>query len=178
MKLADLIKNGLKISKTVLFRFLLVKAGSFLSNPYKLISTIEEAAQKLIDAENNGQLKNEVLKPLKDLYRLIVASVNGNYQNFSRKNLTLSIATLLYFVMPIDLIPDMLPVIGFLDDISLLFWLLNIIQVEINKFLEWEELNFLFNDLEDLDDLFNWESEAPSDPTPPGESQGTKGKDV
>ncbi|MEZ4883465.1 MAG: DUF1232 domain-containing protein [Chitinophagales bacterium] len=178
MALPDLIKNGLKISKTVLFRLLLVKAGSFLSNPLKLVATIESAAQKLMEAENDGRLQEEVLKPMKDIYRLVVASINGDYHDFSRKNLALSLATILYFVLPLDLIPDVLPIVGFLDDISLLFWLLNIIQKEVTLFLEWEELNNLFIELDELDDLFNWESEAPSDPTPPGESQGPKGKDV
>ncbi len=180
MKLPDYIKNGLKISKTALFRLLLIKAGSFLSNPLKLVSSIENVAQRLIEAESNGRIREEVIKPFKDIYRLIIASIKGEYRDFSRRNLLLSIATLLYFALPIDLIPDALPVVGFLDDMSLLFWLMNIIQDEVNSFLEWEELNTFFIDLDELDDLFDWETEtpAPNDPTPPGESQGPKGKDV
>lgn len=180
MTLPDFIKNGLKISKTALFRVLLIKAGGFLSNPLKLVSSVENIAQKLMDAENNGSLQEEVIKPFKDLYRLVVASLKGEYRDFSRQNLLLSIATLLYFALPVDLIPDVLPIIGFLDDLSLLFWLTNMIQDEINRFLDWEELNTFFIDLDELDDLFDWETEtsAPNDPNPPRESLGPKGKDV
>lgn len=180
MTLPDLIKNGLKVSKTTLFRILLIRAGSFLSNPLKLVASIEAVAQKLIEAEKEDRLGEEIIKPIKDVRRLIIASISGSYQDFSRRNLLLSIATLLYFILPIDLIPDALPVIGFLDDLSLFFWLMNIIQEEVARFLEWEELDNLFIDLDELDDLFDWVSEtsAPNDPTPPGESHGPKGKDV
>ncbi len=178
MRFPDLIKNGLKVSKSALFRLLLIKAGSFLANPIKLLETIEGTANKLMEAENTGRLKQEVIRPLKDTYRMIITSVKGHYRDFSKKNLVMSIATLFYFAMPIDLIPDPIPVIGFLDDISLFFWLLNIIQEEINRFVEWEELNTLFVDLDELDELFDWESEAPTDLNPPGESPDPKGKDV
>jgi uncharacterized membrane protein YkvA (DUF1232 family) len=41
---------------------------------------------------------------------------------------------------PLDLIPDFIPVIGGLDDLLLLRYLLKIIDKEIDKFTTWEKL--------------------------------------
>ena len=53
----------------------------------------------------------------------------------------LSVAILLYFVSPIDLIPDFIPLIGGLDDVLLLGFLIKIIDKEIERFLTWEMEN-------------------------------------
>jgi uncharacterized membrane protein YkvA (DUF1232 family) len=36
-------------------------------------------------------------------------------------------------------IPDFIPVIGYLDDAVVVGWLIMSIQADINRFLEWEE---------------------------------------
>jgi uncharacterized membrane protein YkvA (DUF1232 family) len=48
---------------------------------------------------------------------------------------------LLYFVNPIDVLPDFIPIIGGLDDAILLAYLLKVIDKEIEKFIAWEKLN-------------------------------------
>src|SRR5690606_6959912 len=39
---------------------------------------------------------------------------------------------------PIDFVPDFIPVVGLLDDISLLAWFMTSIKEEIDKFADWE----------------------------------------
>lgn len=36
-----------------------------------------------------------------------------------------------YFILPIDIIPDLLPMIGYADDISALFWVMNMVWKNI-----------------------------------------------
>ncbi|RZK32967.1 MAG: DUF1232 domain-containing protein, partial [Hymenobacter sp.] len=52
------------------------------------------------------------------------------------------LAVLLYVLNPIDLVPDFIPVLGFLDDLSLVSWFLGKFQVEIERFREWENQSF------------------------------------
>jgi uncharacterized membrane protein YkvA (DUF1232 family) len=48
------------------------------------------------------------------------------------------IGALLYFMMPIDLIPDFIPVTGLADDISIILLVFSSINSDIEAFLEYE----------------------------------------
>ncbi len=73
--------------------------------------------------------------------RLTKAWRNKEYTDVSYATVFLSVAILLYFVSPIDLIPDFIPLVGGLDDVLLLGFLLKIIDKEIERFLTWEMEN-------------------------------------
>ena len=36
-----------------------------------------------------------------------------------------------YFILPIDIVPDLLPMVGYADDISALFWVVNVVWKNI-----------------------------------------------
>jgi uncharacterized membrane protein YkvA (DUF1232 family) len=40
---------------------------------------------------------------------------------------------------PIDLVPDFIPVLGFLDDLSLVSWFIGKFHDEITRFRDWEQ---------------------------------------
>ena len=43
------------------------------------------------------------------------------------------VAALGYFIFPFDILPDLLPVIGFTDDLSVLVFALSVVKGEINE---------------------------------------------
>ncbi len=45
---------------------------------------------------------------------------------------------LLYFILPADLIPDFIPVIGYLDDLAILTTIMNSLQKEISDYRIWK----------------------------------------
>ncbi len=94
---------------------------------------VESAVQKYAD----------IAERLKVITRMVQAWRNQTYKNISNTTIFLSVAILLYFVNPIDLFPDFIPIIGGLDDAILLSYLLKIIDKEIEKFLAWEIENNL-----------------------------------
>lgn len=49
-----------------------------------------------------------------------------------------AVAALIYFVEPFDLIPDTVPVFGFLDDVAVITCVARANIGEIRKFRKWE----------------------------------------
>jgi uncharacterized membrane protein YkvA (DUF1232 family) len=134
----DWIHKGLLFSQNPIFKKFLGKAGGLLTKPVKLGLLLTTAYGKLVDVDRpeSGfqQLKNAGLT----LIRLIKAYANGEYRNVATKSMVIGVAVLLYLVTPLDIIPDFIPGIGLLDDISLMAWFISAFQDEITKFKNWE----------------------------------------
>jgi uncharacterized membrane protein YkvA (DUF1232 family) len=73
------------------------------------------------------------------LGRLAKAYATGKYRYIPWKSLLIILAAIIYFVNPIDLIPDVIPLLGFSDDLGILVWVYNTLGSEIDKFLTWEK---------------------------------------
>ena len=82
-----------------------------------------------------GQLREDV----KLLQSLCLAWWRGEYRAISPKALVTVVAGLLYFVSPIDAIPDWLLGVGFLDDIAVLGWVLKTVADELARFKAWRD---------------------------------------
>lgn len=72
------------------------------------------------------------------LTRMLSSWWKGDYKNISIKSIIAVVATLIYFVNPIDLIPDFIPFFGQLDDIFILGYLIKLLNKEIERFMAWE----------------------------------------
>jgi uncharacterized membrane protein YkvA (DUF1232 family) len=62
----------------------------------------------------------------------------GEYREVPWKSLTLIVAAVLYFVMPIDLIPDFLVGVGYVDDVAVLAWVMSAVGSDLEDFRRWE----------------------------------------
>jgi uncharacterized membrane protein YkvA (DUF1232 family) len=72
------------------------------------------------------------------LTRMLSAWMKGDYKNISTKSIIAVVAALIYFVNPLDFIPDFIPIIGQLDDIFILSYLIKTLNKEIERFMVWE----------------------------------------
>lgn len=80
-----------------------------------------------------GQLKDD----LRLLQALCLAYWRGEYRAISPKAMVAVVAGLMYFLSPIDLIPDWIPVLGMLDDIVVLGWVMSTLKAELDAFRAW-----------------------------------------
>jgi uncharacterized membrane protein YkvA (DUF1232 family) len=65
---------------------------------------------------------------------MIKAYVQGRYKKLPAITLVKIVAVLFYFVSPFDFIPDVLPFIGFTDDLALVLWVGKSIKKELDEF--------------------------------------------
>lgn len=69
--------------------------------------------------------------------RMVQAHLNKQY-TVSSRSLGLLVLGLFYFALPTDLVPDFIPFIGYVDDITVLLAIFKSLQTDIERFLEWE----------------------------------------
>lgn len=80
----------------------------------------------------------------KAILRMVKLYVTGDYREVSAATLIIAVTSIVYFVNPLDLIPDFLLGIGFLDDATVTGYVLKQIRIEVDKFVQWEtEQNLL-----------------------------------
>jgi uncharacterized membrane protein YkvA (DUF1232 family) len=71
------------------------------------------------------------------LPRLLRAGKQG-YDGLPKSKLALWAFALLYLVSPIDILPDLLPIIGVTDDAGVAVWLLTSVSAASGLYLRWE----------------------------------------
>jgi uncharacterized membrane protein YkvA (DUF1232 family) len=80
------------------------------------------------------------LKNVRVLYSLFKDAVNGKYK-LPPASVAMIGGGLLYFILPTDLIPDFIPVIGYLDDLAVLTTIMNTLSKEIREYRVWQDPN-------------------------------------
>ncbi|MFK9096558.1 YkvA family protein [Pseudomonas guariconensis] len=91
----------------------------------------------LFAVARKGPKLSQLREDVRLLQALCLAWWRGEYRAISPKALVTVVAGLLYFVSPLDAIPDWLVGIGFLDDIAVLGWVLKTVADELNRFKAW-----------------------------------------
>ena len=136
--MATLTERGLQISKNALFNVFTSRAGKLLGKPFKVLLVLNEVADKLASEESKDNKFKQLFDAALGLVRLVRAYINGSYRDIRTGTIISGLAVLLYVLSPIDLVPDFIPVLGFLDDLSLVSWFIGKFQDEMRRFREWE----------------------------------------
>lgn len=126
-----------RILTSIFFKRANVGAVRYARNSRSLFQLVKDALAK------SGGLSGNNIAAFRDqlgvVTRLLKAYASGEYRQLPWKTLTSIVAVLLYFVNPLDIIPDILPIVGFADDIALVGWLFSSISSDIEKFRQWEQ---------------------------------------
>ncbi|AGA76399.1 YkvA family protein [Echinicola vietnamensis] len=113
------------------------KAERIAQSKEKVHVLLERVTEKLHQVADNPTVQ-ESRYYLETLIRMVKAYYKNEYRAFSTKTLVLLVLGLLYFVMPLDFIPDFIAGLGFVDDLSVLLAVTKSMQHDIEDFLEWE----------------------------------------
>jgi uncharacterized membrane protein YkvA (DUF1232 family) len=114
-------------------------ASEVASNPDLIADLIRDVTGKMGDIDDSKRKVSDFLDKVRTFVRMLTSYINGDYREIPWKSLLLLIGALIYFIMPIDLIPDFIPASGLLDDISVVLLVFNGINEDINAFLEYEK---------------------------------------
>ena len=111
------------------------EAGRVASDRNRVGRLVQDALTK---AYRNRRWLLMVWVDLLVLCRMVAAWSSGKYRPLPWKSLVLALAGILYFLNPIDISPDVIPGIGFLDDAGMLALVVNSIRNDLRRYLDWE----------------------------------------
>lgn len=81
---------------------------------------------------------NKLVNQVKLLYELIRSYIDGSYREIPWISIATAVAAIIYFMSPIDLIPDVIPGVGYIDDIFVVRFALTAIGSDLRKFCEFK----------------------------------------
>ncbi len=111
------------------------EASLVLSQPERLLTLASATARST--ALRSGPFVDAV-DDVRTMIRLAVAVARGHYVPSTDADLVEVVAALLYIQSPIDVIPDDMPMVGYLDDVAIVGWTTRRARVELDRFLAWE----------------------------------------
>jgi uncharacterized membrane protein YkvA (DUF1232 family) len=72
------------------------------------------------------------------MLRLIQAYYRSQYRDVSESTLVVIVAAIIYVVNPLDVIPDAMPALGYLDDATVLALAVRRTRRTLDDFMMWE----------------------------------------
>lgn len=126
------------VAGSAIFKKFLGTAEGYIKQPTRMKKLLTDAYQKASQKNEVGTLAHEAWETLQTMFRLIKASISGEYTGVPGTTVAAAVAVLIYFLSPIDLIPDFIPVLGLLDDVALVAWFSTTLKHEMDRFNEWE----------------------------------------
>jgi len=118
------------------FATAVVSAKTYVGNPSRLRALFEEAAKE--GATMPREPFGETWPYFQAMLRLIRDYADGAYRDVPESTLVVIVAAIVYVVSPLDVIPDALPAIGYLDDATVVALAVRRSRDALDDFMRWE----------------------------------------
>jgi len=128
--------SPLRLSSRRALRIARDGAKRVLERRFRVLLLIRDAHAHMTDHAPSVQ---GVRTDLAAFLRLLKAWALRQYRHIPWTALLLIAGAVVYFVMPADLIPDMLAGIGFVDDVAVVSAAVRSVQEELDRFRAWEQ---------------------------------------
>jgi uncharacterized membrane protein YkvA (DUF1232 family) len=101
---------------------------------------VVDIAQKIIDRVLKSEVLRKLIDDVKTLVGMVRDYVRGDYRDISWKSVAAAVVALLYVADPVDLVPDIIPIIGQLDDEATLLLAIYLIGDDLRRYRAWREV--------------------------------------
>ena len=95
---------------------------------------VAQEKDKTLDKIKNASALSGLFDNIRTAYDMVSDSVTGKYQGLAKSTLALLAGGLAYLALPIDLVPDFIPVAGWVDDAAVLAWIFKRCADEFQKY--------------------------------------------
>ncbi|RFN58607.1 YkvA family protein [Marixanthomonas ophiurae] len=108
----------------------------------------EDDVEVVLNNEENIDKKfsgNNTLSKYVELGRIMISMLkdvkNGNYKNIPWFTIATIVMALLYVLNPMDIVPDFIPGLGYIDDVAVLTMGVGWIESDLHRYLDWRMEN-------------------------------------
>lgn len=122
------------------------RAAEYIKDKGKVANLINIALRKGMNSES---LK-EVWERLQLTINVLRDWVSGEYKELPKRSLIILTAALLYFITPADLLPDFIPLSGYLDDMTVLGFVYSQISKDLDRYKAWKEAQQLSEEEQEI----------------------------
>lgn len=128
----------MNITQNRFFRFALDRATKLAGKPGRIITLLAQLTVKIQHTKGSSLTLHTIREQFLIIGRMLKAHIKGYYKIKSMRMLIILLAAVIYFINPIDLIPDFVFGIGLADDLAVLTWVYRAAADEIASFKNWE----------------------------------------
>ena len=136
--MSTLKMSGNKEKETTSFAKAKKRAGNVLKDPKRVSKLLETSREKIKNLEIGKADLKGIMGTIKTFIRMLRAFRGGQYHDIPWVTVLMVVAALLYFVTPLDLLPDFIPVTGYVDDFSIILMVFKRFKEDIIAFQTWE----------------------------------------
>ncbi len=104
----------------------------------KKMRALLDKALSMYDQLTYVPIIGDIFSDFRNVCELVSNYVHGKYRRVPVIVIIALTAAIIYFVSPLDLIPDFIPVIGRIDDATVFGMFLRACSVELEKYQEWK----------------------------------------
>lgn len=116
------------------------KAKEIIDNPEK-VSTVLEKAIALCDDLSYLRFIGKYFVEASVICNMLNDYICKRYTKIPTATVITLLASVLYFVSPIDIIPDFIPLVGHMDDMIVFGFVRDAAKADINKYKKWKKEN-------------------------------------
>ncbi len=107
-----------------------------LSRRFRVVLLVRDAYERMTA---HSSVLSAVWNDLRTMLRLLLRWASRSYRQVSWTPLVIIVGALIYFVTPLDAIPDTLGAIGFVDDVTVISTAVQSVRDELQQFRAWEQ---------------------------------------
>jgi uncharacterized membrane protein YkvA (DUF1232 family) len=126
------------VTKNTFFKLAVDRAAKLAGKPGRIIALLAQLAVKIKNTKGTSVNIRTIREHFLVIGRMLKAHVSGSYKIKSMRLLIILLAAIIYFINPIDLIPDFIFGIGLADDLAVLTWVYHAAADEIASFRNYE----------------------------------------
>ena len=105
---------------------------------FKNKDRLNKVVQESMTKTNKMDMFKKISKELKLAIGLVLDYSKGNYRDVKKKDIILIVAGFLYLLNPADIVPDFILFFGFVDDLSVLTYIVKKLDKELEKYDAWK----------------------------------------
>lgn len=114
------------------------RADEYINDGEKASELLENARKKA--GKKKGSLA-KIWGRVQLLFNLFEDWIKGRYKVIPTKSIVMIIVAIAYFVFPLDLLPDFIVGLGFIDDVAVLGFVIGQINSDLEDYKVWKEQN-------------------------------------